>query len=443
VVGKVHGRTKGTLVAQQVNLTPAAVSSDGWRSWVKFTLVSLIFFQITAATFTSLGVALPFMIEELTWSWSSAGLGFSVLSFMVGIASRIPSWTLRKFGTRATFGVGGALMAAGFVLLATTNGLYQYFIGAGLAGLGYTLCSVVPGVDVINQWLPHRRSFAIGLYMTIGGLGGVAGPLIVTSVVATTGSWRMHWWLMAISIAALAAVAIFALRSPEKRADDDPDSGLTAEKHSDSVFKTRFEWHFDDVLRTPQYYIIVAATTLTFLSGVTTNTWAVTHMGNLGIAISVAAGALSAHALINSLSRAFGGALATWVDPKWLLVTALLAETIGMLALAAADNMTMIVLFALGEGYGFGMCIFSTTMLLVNYYGPKEAPKTMGTMYLITTIAMIGPVTGGLVADKYGGFENVFRFYAIILAICLVAVALMKPPKMTAREISPDDKATV
>jgi nitrate/nitrite transporter NarK len=63
----------------------------------------------------------------------------------------------------------------------------------------------------------------------------------------------------------------------------------------------------------------------------------------------------------------------------------------------------------------------------------------MGTMYLITTIAMIGPVTGGLVADKYGGFENVFRFYAIILAICLVAVALMKPPKMTAREISPDE----
>ncbi len=238
----------------------------------------------------------------------------------------------------------------------------------------------------------------------------------------------MHWWLMAASISVLAVAAIFLLRSPEKQGADDEKSNLSAEKHSDNVYMTRFEWRFEDVLRTPQYYIIVAATTLTFLSGVTTNSWAVTHMGNLGIAISVAAGALSAHALINSLSRAFGGALATWVDPKWLLVTALLAEVIGMLALAEADNMKMIILFAIGEGYGFGMCIFSTTMLLVNYYGPKEAPKTMGTMYLITTIAMLGPVMGGYVADNFGGFESVFRSYAVILAFCLIAVTLMKPP---------------
>jgi len=420
-------------VAQHIDSTSVPVSRHAWKVWIKFALVSLIFFQITAATFTSLGVALPFMIEEMSWSWSSAGLGFSVLSFMVGIASRIPSWTLRVLGTRATFGIGGAVMAGGFVLLATTSGLYQFLIGAGLAGLGYTLCAVVPGVDVINQWLPHRRSLAIGIYMTIGGLGGVAGPLIVTNVVASTGSWRMHWWLMAASIATLAVAAIIFLRSPEKRPDD-PESDLAAEKHSDSVFQTRFDWHFKDVLRTPQYYIIVAATTMTFLGGVTTNSWAVTHMGNIGIVISVAAGALSAHALINSLSRAFGGALATRIDPKWLLATGLLAAIIGMMALAAADNMTMIVVFAIGEGYGFGMCLFSTAVLLVNYFGPKEAPKTMGTMYLISTVAMLGPVTSGYVADKFGGFDNVFRSYAVLLAICLFAVVLMKPP------IPPEEK---
>jgi MFS transporter, OFA family, oxalate/formate antiporter len=440
VVGEVHARTKGTLVVQQVDSTSVSASRHAWRSWFKFVLVSLIFFQITAATFTSLGVALPFMIEDLSWSWSNAGLGFSVLSFMVGIASRIPSWTLRQFGTRATFAIGGLVMAVGFVLLATTNGLKQYLVGAGLAGLGYTLCSVVPGVDVINRWLPHRRSFAIGAYMTIGGLGGVAGPLLVTSVVATTGSWRMHWWLMAASITALAAAAIIFLRSPEEHGDDDARSILLAEKHSANVYSTRFEWHFADVLRTPQFYIIVAATTLTFLSGVTTNSWAVSHMGNLGVAISIAAGALSAHALINALSRAFGGALATWIDPKWLLASGLLGEVIGMFALASADNMTTIVLFAVGEGYGFGMCIFSTTILLVNYYGPREAPKTMGTMYLISTVAMLGPFLGGYVADNFGGFEGVFRTYAVLLAVCLIAVAFMKPPLLQQRDGSEENE---
>jgi MFS family permease len=319
-------------------------------------------------------------------------------------------------------------MTAGFVLLALTTGLNQYLAGAALAGLGYTLCAIVPGIAVINQWLPHKRSFAIGAYMMIGGLGGVAGPLIVTSVVMSTHSWRMHWWLMAASIAVLATLAIISLRSRPDHHTDESTTALPAEKHSSRVYRTQFEWHFGDVLRTPQYYVIVAAMTITLVGGVTTNSWAVTHMGNLGVVFAVAAGALSAQAFINSSSRAFGGILAARIDPKWLLVSGLIGEMIGMLALGSADNMSMMVLFAVGEGYGFGMCLFSTTILLVNYYGPKEAPKTMGTMHLITTVAMVGPVLGGIVADKVGGFADVFRTYAALMAICLIAVVLMRPP---------------
>lgn len=399
-----------------------------WKRWLKFALVSAIFFQVTAATFTSLGVVLPFMIEEMSWTWSGAGLGFSVLSFMVGIASRLPSWMLHNYGTRATFGVGGATMTAGLVLMATTSGLNQYLAGAGLAGLGYTLCALVPGVAVIQQWLPHRRSFAIGAYMMIGGLGGAAGPQIVTSIMATTGSWRMHWILMAASTALLAILSVVFLKSPADHSPDDKASNVDVEVHSDNVYVTDSNWRYADAVRTPQFFVIVAALTITLFGGVTTNSWAVSHMGNLGIAITVAAGALSAQALINSSSRAFGGILATRVDPKWLLAWALAAEIVGMLALSFADNSTMIVLFALGEGFGFGMCMFATTVLLINYFGPKEAPKTMGTMYLISTIAMLGPVLGGYVADTVGGFEWVFRSYAFAMAICLVAVALMKPP---------------
>jgi OFA family oxalate/formate antiporter-like MFS transporter len=400
------------------------------RGWINFALVSLLFFQVTAATFASLGVALPFMIEEMSWSWSGAGLGFSMLSFMVGIASRIPSWTLTKMGARATFGIVGVIMVIGLSLMATTTGLGQYVVGAGLAGLGYTSCALIPGVAVINQWLPHRRSIAIGAYMMIGGLGGVAGPFFVTSTVAATGSWRWHWWLMAGLIGVLTVLAVVLLKSRPASAKEDDESALSAETHSNNVYMTRFEWHFKDVIRTPQYYIIVAAMTMTLFGGVTTNSWAVSHMGNLGILVAIAAGALSAQALVNSSSRAFGGILATSVDPKWLLVSALVGEIIGMLALSYADNMTMIVLFAIGEGYGFGMCMFATTILLVNYYGPKEAPKTMGTMYLITTVAMFGPVLGGYIADRYGGFAGVFQSYAAVLAIILVAVVSMRPPRL-------------
>ena len=48
---------------------------------------------------------------------------------------------------------------------------------ASLAGLGFTLLATVPGTYLLAR-LFARPSFAFGLYFTVGGLGGVAGPLL-------------------------------------------------------------------------------------------------------------------------------------------------------------------------------------------------------------------------------------------------------------------------
>ena len=167
-----------------------------FNRWWMFALASAFFFFITAATFSSLGVVLPYMIEEFSWSWSQAGTGFSLLALLVGLAGTVPAWTIRRFGIKATYVIGAATMACGFVLISTGTGLYQYWFGASLLGLGFALCATVPGIHLINDWLPDRRSFAIGMYMTLGGLGAVAGPPIVTFIVSNTDSWRIHWWSM-------------------------------------------------------------------------------------------------------------------------------------------------------------------------------------------------------------------------------------------------------
>ncbi len=404
--------------------------TDAWRGWTQFALVSAFFFFITGSTFTSFGVVLPFMIEELSWNWSEAGFGFSLLALMVGLFGAVPAWTIKKFGIAATFAIGGALMTVGFVFLALTADLDQYFIGTALLGIGYSLCAIVPGVHIISSWMPEKRSVAIGAYLTIGGLGGVAGPLIVTSIVAVADSWRMHWWVMAGTITVLMLLAIVLVRDKSGASgvvlrDAKPEE----EKSSARVFKTEIEWRFREAVRTPQFYIIVSAFTMTMLVGLTVNSWAVTHMGTLGVSAVIAAGALSAHAAVNSFSRALGGMLSTRIDPKWLLVAALISEVLGSLALVVADNSIAIALFAFGEGFGFGMCLFATTVLMVNYFGKGEAPIILGTMHTVATLAMIGPMLGGFIADKLGSFAPVFQGYAVILLAMIVVAVLMRPPQ--------------
>ena len=122
------------------------------RRWLLFAIVSALFFHITASTFTSLGVVFVFMVQELSWNFTEAGFGFTLLSVLVGLSGTVPAWTLRKIGIKATFGVGGALMALAFGLLATTTGLYQYLVGASILGVGYTMCAAVPGLHILNNW---------------------------------------------------------------------------------------------------------------------------------------------------------------------------------------------------------------------------------------------------------------------------------------------------
>jgi len=416
------------------NSQPARAVMPAARTarWALFAVISAIYFMISGATFSSLGIVLPFMIKQLSWTWSQAGAGFSLFALTVGLASTVPAWILRHLGITATYGIGGATMAAGFSLLALTNGFYSYLIAAALLGLGFASCATVPAVYLLNGWMPEKRSAVIGAYMTIGGLGNVAGPLVANGFMTATHSWRLYWWAMAAAMLTLTVFALAFVKSPPPQVSAVGEAVTrTKELSSAHIYRTRNDWRFRDAIRTSQYWVISGAMTATLLCILTTSSWAVTHMGTLGVSAAVSAAVLSTNGAVGALSRALGGALATRIDPKWLLVSALVGEAIGMAALSVAGNWAAIGVFAIAEGFGFGMCLLATTVLLVNYFGPSNNPEIYGTFNLITTVAMIGPVTGGLIADAFGGFAGLFQGYAVVLLLMVIIAVAMRPPKAT------------
>src|SRR5579863_7384724 len=184
------------------------MNERGSRAWVTLGLMSALYFIITAATFGSLGLALPAMVEELGWSWTGAGLGFSLLGFLCGITSAVPATLVRRFGVRACLLMGSVVMALAFVCLARAHGLFLYFLGASLAGLGFTLLDSVPGTYLLSR-LFERPSFAIGLFFTVGGLGGVAGPMLYSAVVGTQSDWRSYWLVVGALVAVIGVISAF------------------------------------------------------------------------------------------------------------------------------------------------------------------------------------------------------------------------------------------
>jgi OFA family oxalate/formate antiporter-like MFS transporter len=391
--------------------------SHGARAWLTLVLMSALFFIITAATFTSLGLALLPMVAELHWGWAEAGFGFTLLGFFCGITSAIPASLIRRFGVRACLLAGSAVMALAFFCLARTDGLLLYFAGASLAGLGFTLLDSVPGTYLLSRCFA-RPSFPIGLYFTIGGLGGVAGPLLYSGVMDVTGHWRSYWLVMGGLVALIGIIAAFVV-------DAKTDVGAAADGDPDISTES---WTMRAALQTPQFWIIAAAYSAFLFCGITANSVSVAHLTQHGVGLAVAGGMMSVEALLNAGARLAGGILTRFVSAKTLLAVSLGCLIMGLLALGAARDVPMMLVYAAGIGIGYGLTFFAASILLLDYFGRGPYLELFAAVNLISTVGAVAPTLAGLTRDHTGSFTPFFVGLSVLVALVLLAVIMMRTP---------------
>lgn len=394
--------------------------------WATFAALSLLFFVVSAGAFSSIGVVLPAMVKEMNWTWEEAGLGFTILGIVCGVASLAPAVLIRAIGVRATIGIGALVLLAGFCLEANTHSVAGYLIGTGLIGLAFALSTTVPGSHVLAG-LFERRSTALGTYFTIGALGGVAGPQVYVVVDAVTHGWRGYWLVFAAAavLSGIAAVLTTPGRGGDVAHEDEPPEQLGPSK----MFGELGNPLVRAALKTPQYYVIVGAYTTYLLINTTAHGFAIQHLIERGVDKTSAAAMFSIEALIGAAVSSIGGVVGEKVSPKILMIIALIGTTIGMAGLAEANNFLLMSVFALGLGVGFGLSFVAATMLLLKYWGPKPYLELYSVMCLLSTAAALGPAYGGHVRDVLGGFSEVFWACCATTAVLLVATLFLKPPR--------------
>lgn len=393
---------------------------NGNRAWLTLILVSALFFMITGATFASLGLALPGMVADLKMNWAEAGLGFSLLGVFCGITSTIPAVLIRRFGVRATLMSGAVTMAAAFLCLARAQGALSYFAGTSLAGLGFTLLATVPGTYLLTR-LFARPSFAFGLYFTIGGLGGVAGPLLYFGIMQVSGDWRSYWLAAGALVAAIGVLAALLVNAGT-------DVSATAEADPDISTES---WDMRAALQTPQFWIIAAAYSGFLISAFTANSVSVAHLTQHGVTAVVAGSMMSVEALLNAGARLAGGVLVRFINARMLLAIALVCLIVGLLALGVARSLPMLLVYAAGIGIGFGLAFFASTILLLDYFGRRPYLELFAMVNLISTSAAVAPTLAGLTRDVTGGFMPFFVALSLLMSVLVLAVTMMRPPRKT------------
>ena len=397
-----------------------------YRRWLILLSVSFMFLFATGATFTSLGVVLYTMMGDLHWSRAAGGTCFSVLGLTCGLSSPLPAMMIARYGTRLTVVAGSLVLCAAFLLAATAHDLLPFVLATGLMGIGFTMVGNIPGVNVLAAWFPARRERAIGAYLLCGGLGGVVGPAAVTLIVDLSGSWRVHWTVMAITaiVGGLFALAVLSDAAPAYT----PEASDGVIEKKPAVFRNAVDWSYREAIATPQFMIIAATMVVTMMCMITVNSAAVTHLADHGLSPGFGASMLALQALAATLAKGASGPIGERFEPRLMLAFGLVAEAAGILALGWVHGEATAYLFAILFGLGWGSAYFAANMLAINYFGVRNSSAILSMVWLLTTVATGGPLLAGIVSDQFGTYAPVFEGMGVLLLVVAGFVAFSRPP---------------
>lgn len=390
---------------------------------------SLAFFFVTATTFTSLGYVLYTMVAELSWSKAAAGLSFSLLGLACGIASPLPPVLMKMIGTRLTMFAGCLVLAAGFLIASMISDLTFFFVATTLMGIGFTLAAPSPAVYLLATWFPRTSARMIGFYFMIGSSGGIAGPLIVGTIVGLTGDWRLHWLVMAICAALVGLICLICVRDATKVETVEQVKGV-AGGDSNPATRNATGWTVRKALRSPTFMVLATIMTVVQMVVTTTHSTLVAHIATLGEGAAPGAIAMSLLAFAGTGAKGITGAVCERHDPRRILIAGLALQAAAMALLWSTPVVLIACVAAVLFGTGWGMAWLSAHVLILRYFGAAIAGDMTAMATTATTLAVLGPIGAGRIADVSGSYAPAMLIFSmLLLAATGIAILFLRAPK--------------
>ncbi len=413
--------------------------------WILLGALSSIYFFSVGTVFYGFSVIVPEMIKDLGWTRGEASLGFSILGFVLGMSGPLAAYCIGRFGARRTMVSGGLIGMLGTISCYYMTSLLQYYIEIGLIGLGLALLSVIPALQLLANWFARKRALAIGIFLSMGGMGAFFAAPAISLLVQATGNWRHAWLVMTFTVlVGVVMAALFVHDKPEDKGTfaDGLDPAVAAANPGSvapqRVHQSAASWEVKEAIRSLPYWLILSVgAALVFGHGVV-NSQGVLHLRDLGITPTIAASAIGIIGMLGAGGRLFTGILGDRIDPRYLLASGLALELVAMVMLIYADTVFMVYAFAVIFGAGNGMGIVAGPALVANYFGNKNYANLMGIRGLIVTpISSMGPIVAGLTFDFTGSYTSVFLGFSAVALIPVLLVIWISPPVQQASVLAP------
>ena len=180
VIGVRHLRVAGDVVAGRSHVY------YGWWVLATATIAMAIGSGVSMSAF---GLYVGPFEDEFGWTRAQVSLGFSASVLMGGLSGPLVGYWIDAKGARSAIIVGGALCALSYILLASTQTLWQFYVFYAVHAFCRQLMFFIPFQSLVGQWFRRRRGVALSVLGSGFSIGGFAILPLMAVMIDTLG-WR-------------------------------------------------------------------------------------------------------------------------------------------------------------------------------------------------------------------------------------------------------------
>ncbi|GAA1244981.1 MFS transporter [Prauserella halophila] len=350
-----------------------------------------------------IGPALPSFARSFDVGLTAASFVVSSFALVRLLFAPVSGRLVTRFGERPTYLWGVSIVAASTILCAFATEYWQLLLFRAIGGVGSTMFTVSAIGLLIRISPPQLRGRASGLWGTSFLLGGVAGPVLGSGLVAV--SLRAPFLVYGVALVAATLLVFWQLRRSDlaSRADEDDAPTMT----------------FRDALGHPTYRAALTSNL--------TNGWVV-----LGVRMSLiplfvenvlhrdatfAGLALALFAGANALVLLGSGRFADTHGRKPPALAGLALLAVGAVSLGLTEDTWLFLAATVVTGIGSGLLNPSQNAALADVLGSKARGGSVlaGFQMAADVGAVVGPLAAGAIAEQWS-FTAAFAVTGVIAA---------------------------
>lgn len=398
----------------------------GW--WVLLGIF-LIYMANNGILMYTLPLFYPELIAEFGWNAEEvtrpAALFFVVAAlltpFMGALFDRYPTQRVMMFGILAL--VAGLACYPFVASLAQLTAIYMVF-AVGLAG-----CGLVPHMLILTRWFKRYRGLAAGLLLLGSSFGGAIFPLLAKETLLTQG-WRPALALVALLGSAMMLIAaLWLVRNSPQELGLAPDGAAPEEPESAQRNGARPDAPAGVTLRqaaaTPVFYLLAFLTaTLWFCIVGMLQHQSIFLSQDLGVDKAKLPLIFSLFFWAAIVGKFAFGWLSDLFNKVVIMLLAVLcfAAGLALLPVITADNKTLLQLYAVLFGVGFGGTFSMIQLVLAECFAGAHFGKILAMFTMIDSLA-------GAAGIKYLGWVRVEQgsylpAFEQLLALCAASAVL-------------------